>query len=73
MTEALTQPKGTKVGVGIHNLSVALRFDHPVQVFTLTPEQARTLGRQIIKTSKRVAKQISQRKRELAKKVALDD
>lgn len=61
--------KGTKVGVGIHNLSVALRFDKATQMVTFTPEQARQLGRQLIKTGNRVAKQISQRKRELARKV----
>lgn len=62
--------KGTKVGVGIHNLSVALRFDKATQMVTFTHEQAHQLGRQLIKTGKRVARQISQRKRELARKAA---
>lgn len=70
MSEEVTQPKGTKVGVGIHNLSVALRFDNPTQMVTFTPEQASQLGRQLIKTSRKTIKLISQHKRELAKKMA---
>lgn len=69
MSEEVTQPKGTKVGVGIHNLSVALRFDNPTQLVTFTPEQAQALGRSLIKTGKKVSKQISQHKRELARKI----
>lgn len=62
--------KGARVGVGVYNLNVALRFDKPVELFTLTPEQAHRLGRQLMKTGKRVTKLISQRKRELARKAA---
>lgn len=69
-TPAPDSGKGTTVGVGIHDLSVAMRFDKPTQMVTFTPEQAHALGRQLMKTGKRVTKQISQRKRELARKVA---
>jgi len=71
-----TQPQpagnGTRVSVGIYQLNVALNFDRPIQLFTLTPAQAHSLGRLLMKTGKLCNKKISQRKRELAKKKAAE-
>ena len=74
-TPPVTQPaqpqpagNGTRVSVGIYQFNVALNFDRPIQLFTLTPAQAHSLGRLLIKTGKLCNKKISQRKRELARK-----
>jgi len=68
-TENTPVDDGARLGVGIAGLNVTLEFDKPVQKFGLTPDQAHRLARLLMKQGKRCAKQILQRKRELARKV----
>jgi len=68
-TENTPTDDGARLGVGIAGLTVTLEFDKPVQKFGLTPDQAHKLARLLMKQGHRLKKQISLRKRELARKV----